>query len=152
MTIKKRTWLLAFTCLVLIIGAAAWYGYREFSRKTLSAESLEAEWKLSADTLVKQFERDEAKYTALYTGKVLEVSGSVKIVEGLPDGPVTVVLGGGLSDGSVRMVMDSTMKGAATTLLPNDNANIRGICIGYSPDELGLGADILFNRSVIIKN
>jgi len=152
MKFKKKKLLLAFTCLVLIIGAAAWYGYREFNRKTLSAESLNAEWKLPADTLVKQFETDETKYTALYTGKVLEISGIVKMVEGFPDGPVTVVLGNELSGGSIRMVMDSTMKGSAITLLSNDHVTIRGICIGYSPDDLGLGADILFNRSVIIKN
>lgn len=143
---------MAFTCLLLIMGAAAWYGYREFNRKTLSAESLKADWKLPADTLVKQFETDETKYTALYTGKVLEVSGSVKMVEGLPDGPVTVVLGNGLSGGSIRMVMDSTMKGAAFQLTTGRPAIIRGVCIGYSPDDMGLGADILFNRSVIIKN
>jgi tRNA_anti-like len=152
MTTRKRIWITAITCFIVMAGAAAWYGYHEFSRKTKSAETLKAEWEISADTLAGQFATDEARYTALYTGKVLEVTGTVKIVEGLPAGPVTVVLGNGEYNASVRMVMDSTMKDSAARLITGSAATIRGICIGYTPDDMGLGADILFNRSVIIKN
>jgi tRNA_anti-like len=152
MTNRKRIWIPAIIGLILIAGAAVWYGYHEFSRKTKSAAALKAEWKISADTLARQFETDEAKYTALYTGRVLEVSGTVEMVEGLPDGPVTVVLSGEESNGSVRMVLDSTANAGAAPLLPGTSATIRGICIGYSPDDMGLGADILFNRSAVIKN
>jgi hypothetical protein len=113
---------------------------------------MNADWTLSADSLVQQFATDANRYTELYTGKVLEVTGGVKLVEGLPAGPVTVVLQNGNTDGSIRMVMDSTMTKASASLNPGQTIIIRGVCIGYTPDDMGLGADVLFNRSVIIKN
>lgn len=152
MTKRRRNVLLVIFIPVLFAGFVVIYGYREFSRKTVSAESMKADWTLGADTLINQFAADEKRYTEIYTGKVLEVSGIIKLVEGLPTGSVTVVLQGANSHGSIRMLMDSTMNNAVVSFAQGQPITIRGICIGYAPDDMGLGADVLFNRSVIINN
>jgi hypothetical protein len=46
--------------------------------------------------------------------------------------------------------MDSTQANGTSALLASSPVTIKGICTGYTPDELGLGADLVLNRCIVV--
>lgn len=47
--------------------------------------------------------------------------------------------------------MDNSVSLDVKSLLVGTRVELRGECTGFNPDDLGLGADVVLNRSVIIK-
>jgi hypothetical protein len=66
------------------------------------------------------------------------------------NGFYTIALGQEESLSSVRCSMDSVHKTDAANVASGSSATIRGACIGFNPDEMGLGSDVKLNRGVII--
>lgn len=137
---------------LLILGiAGALYAYKEFNRKTKAVAEQKANFSLKQEELFTAFSADEKAATQKFGGKIIEVSGTVKTVETDDKGFSTVVLGDSSSLSSIRCSIDSTATQTALSIQSNTKITIKGICIGYNADELGIGADILFNRCIIIQ-
>ena len=148
---QKQRWIWLGLPIFLMALAGGWYAFFAYHQKTKRATELSTFRQVSAVMLLQQFADDEATYTSLYSGKALEVTGFIKALEGEPGGILTVVLGDSLSLSSVRMVMDSTANDGTDNLKWGREIVMKGICNGYSADDMGLGADVLFNRATIVK-
>lgn len=148
---KKNRLLFLLAALVLMGLAGAWYGYREFNRKHEKVADLKPAFTVTPSEMIKAFEADEQASLTRFAGKVVQIDGMVKSVEPVDAGPVIVVLNDKNSSGSVRVEMDSTEASRARVLLPGKMATLRAACTGYTADDLGLGADVLCNRGIIVK-
>lgn len=135
--------------IVLLIAIGGWYAYRVLNRDVQPLTEVAADAELAAPELIAAFEQDSATANRQYLGKVLAVTGTVKAVE--KDGrSATVILGQESSLSSVRCSMDSIHVANALALQDGVTVSIKGNCTGYNPDEMGLGADVVLNRCVLI--
>jgi uncharacterized protein (DUF1330 family) len=144
---KKIIWL---TVLIVALGGA-WYGYKEYTRTNKDLLEVKAGFILSAVDLIKEYESNDSAATKKYNGKIVEVNGSVKKVETDEQGYYTIVLGDTANLSSIRCSMDSTHYKEAANIVEGSSVTIRGACTGFNKDEMGLGSDVILNRSVIIK-
>jgi hypothetical protein len=144
---KKIIWL---TVLIVAL-AGAWYGYKEYTRTNKDLLDVKAGFILPAVDLIKEYESNDSAATKKYNGKIVEVNGSVKKVETDEQGYYTIVLGDTARLSSVRCSMDSTHQKDAANIVEGSSVTIRGACTGFNKDEMGLGSDVILNRSVIIK-
>ena len=133
--------------LVIVVLAAAFYGYKLYTGKVPSLTEVKADASITATELIAAFEKDSASANKQYLGKILEVSGNVKSVE---KESATVSLGVADGNSSVRCSIDSAFVKDIELLNPGSVIAIKGNCTGFMPDEtgLGLGSDVVLNRCV----
>jgi tRNA_anti-like len=149
---KRKTILRNSLLLVLILGSiAAYFAYREYNRKTENVDKLEAAFELTTDELIREFTENEQAATQKYAGKVLQVEGQLKTTDVDDKGNYTVVLGNPALPSSVRCSIDTLFPIEKNNLQINMPITVKGICTGFNADELGLGADVLLNRCIIIQ-
>ncbi|MDE3253339.1 MAG: hypothetical protein KGO92_11065 [Bacteroidota bacterium] len=146
----KRNLVLSIAGLLFITVLAGMYVYHEYNRRNPSVAELSADVSLQATALIDAFTKDSAAANMAYLGKVVEITGFVKSVDKDASGGYTLSLGDPDSLSSVRCSMTTTdttsltsQKMAGTTVV------LKGICTGFMPDDMGLGADVIVNRSVI---
>lgn len=146
---KRKNLKRILVVIAVLITAAALYAYREYNRKNKSLHEMEASFSSDAAAFIAQFSTDEKKATTAYNGKTVLITGNVKAVDKDEKGFCTVVLGDAGAMSSIRCSIDSTESNNASALQQNSQVKIKGICTGYNPDDLGLGADVILNRCVI---
>ncbi len=144
---RKKIILLLF---LLAAVAAAWYGYKEYTRTNKNLASAKADFVLVATDLIKEYESNDSLSAKKYNGKILELTGQVKAVEKDDKGYFTIVIGDNNSMSAIRCAIDSLHKDRVTGLINQSSVTIRGACTGYNKDEMGLGSDIILNRCVVI--
>lgn len=144
---RKKTILLLF---LLAAVAAAWYGYKEYTRTNKDLAAAKADFVLAATDLIKEYESNDSVSAKKYNGKILEINGQVKAVEKDDKGYYTVVIGDNTSMSSVRCAIDSIHQDKVTGFINQSSVTVRGACTGYNKDEMGLGADIILNRCVVV--
>jgi len=144
---KKIIWLI----ILLAALGGAWYGYKEYTRTNKDLQKVKAHFILPAVDLIKEYEINDSSATKKYNGKIVEVNGFVKKVDKDEQGYYTIVLGDTASLSSVRCSIDSAHHTDAASITEGSSATIRGACTGFNKDEMGLGSDVILNRSVIIK-
>lgn len=106
-----------------IVGATVggWYAYREYNRGVESTASESATATLKADQLVADFVADENAANATYVGKVVQVTGTAKSVEGH-----VVLVEAGPDGAEVSCTFDAQpLARPATPII------IKGECAGY---------------------
>jgi hypothetical protein len=145
---KKKSTGLILLVLVIILGVA--YIYREYNRKAANLADLRPDTVASSDSLLEVFSKDELEANKRYLGKVLQVSGGIRSIDTDKHGFMTIILGDDSQPSTVRCSMDSTSAQQALTQQPGTPITVKGICTGYAPDELGLGADLILNRCIVI--
>lgn len=128
---------------------AVFYGYKEFNRKPKTLTEETASFSLTQEDLLNAFSTDEKAATLKFGGKVIEVTGIVKLVETDENGNNTVVLSSSSSLSSIRCSIDTTQSQTTASIQPNTKISIKGICTGFIADELGLGSDVILNRCVL---
>jgi hypothetical protein len=85
-----------------------------------------------------------------YIGKIVLVSGSLKSVENDGQGNSIIVLGEEGSHSALRCSMDSTF--SEKSIKNKKKLQLKGICTGYNPDDMGLGSDVILNKGLLINN
>lgn len=142
----KRT--IIFVVLVLV-ALAAWYGWRELTRKNKDLESEKAVATVNATDLITAFEKDSASANKLYVDKIIAVKGRVKNVNA--DGnPIVISLGEEGQMSSVQCSMDSTHAAEYKAIAVGTNTTIKGMCTGALTEEM-FGTDVKLNRCVVEK-
>jgi hypothetical protein len=132
---------------VLITAAiGGYYAYSEYNRRNPSMADVKAAYQLNASDVLAAFESKPEESKKMYTDQVLELTGPIKEIEKDDTGFYTVVLGEAGSMSSVRCVVDSPFTDRAAKLVSGTPATLRGVCVGYTADDMGLGADLLLNR------
>lgn len=146
MSTKKIIWLI----IILLLGIAAWYGYKEYNRTNKNLAEVKPDFKIDAISLLKEFENNDSLAGSKYNGKVIEVKGMVKSIEQDAGDFYTLVIGDSASLSSLRCVMDSSEAAGVSVVKPGYQLIVRGACTGYNKDEMGLGADLVLNRCILV--
>ncbi len=134
---------------LLVIGAvAAIYIYKEYNRKHKDTAKVKADYSILAADLLTEFAGNEKASGEKYMDKVLRVEGHVKDIIKDEKGFYTISLGDTASMSSVRCSIDSAHTSEVANLQKGTKLAVKGICTGYTADEL-LGADVVLVRSVV---
>lgn len=148
----KRKKIILYTILTLIVlgGAAAFYIYKEYNRTHLDTADLTPDFSVQPEGILKEFADNEQLSNKKYWDKVIKVEGLVKEITKDEKGFYSIALGDSASMSSVRCSIDSAHGQEAASLMKGKPVVIKGICSGYTADEL-LGSDIVLIRSVVEK-
>jgi len=144
---KYKIILLASALIVIAAGA-----YFYVNRKTQSLTDSNADFEISAIKFLEEYSSDQILSDKKYLGKVIQVEGNLKEIERDDKGSLTFVLGDLTSMSSVRCSIDTTVVIDESAYPVGTAVSLKGECTGFNADDLGLGADIVLNRSVIIHN
>jgi tRNA_anti-like len=127
--------------IILVLVAASvggWYAYSEYNRGVESTAEESAAATLKAEQLVADFVADENAANAKYVGKVVQVTGTVKSVEGN-----TVLVEAGPDGAEVSCTFDAQpLARQATPVI------IKGECAGF--DGL-ISAQVQLVRCAIVE-
>jgi hypothetical protein len=139
--------------LIIVIGLAlaGWYAYKEYVRTNKDLANVNADVKISADDLIKEYEKNDSLANKKYLGNIVETTGNVKSIEKDDNDYYTIVLADSSSMSSVRCSVDTVHREDAAQLVAGSSATMRGACTGFNKDEVGLGSDVILNRCVIVK-
>lgn len=148
----KRKKIIIWTVLIILAAGAAggFYAYKEYNRKHKDTADLKPDFAATATVLLDEFQKDEKAANTRYLGKVLKVDGMIKDLKKDDKGLYTIILGDTASMSSVRISMDSIHNAQAASLVKGTTAVLKGICTGYTADEM-LGSDLMLNRAVVEK-
>lgn len=134
--------------LLVLLGAAAFYIYKEYNRTHKDTSKLKPDYSLSTARLLQEFETNAELSGKKYWDKVLRVEGVIKDLVKDDNGFYSIVLGDTASASSVRCSVDSLHSHEAAVLQKGATTVVKGICTGYNADEL-LGSDVILVRTVI---
>ncbi len=144
---KYKIILLATALIVIAAGA-----YFYVNRKTQSLTESRADYKICAIKFLEEYSSDQLLSDKKYLGKIIQVDGNLKDIEKDDKGFLTFVLGDLTSMSSVRCSIDTMLVIDESAYPVGTAVSLKGECTGFNADDLGLGADIVLNRSVIIQN
>lgn len=136
--------------LMVIAALGGWYAYTEYNRPLASMTEAKPEVTISAINLIGAFEKDPASSNQQYVDKIIEVEGVLKEAIADDKGFYTLALGAEGSMSSVRCSVDSASTTVASQLKQGDLVKIKGVCSGFTTDEL-LGSDVTLVRCAINK-
>jgi hypothetical protein len=105
---------------------------------------------MTAAQLTTVFTADDRSASATYAGHAIEVDGIFKASDLTDSAHPVIVLADSGSTTSLRFSLDSSFHAELSALKPGSPIRMKGMCIGFQPDDMGLGADILFDRSIIV--
>lgn len=110
--------------LVLIGGSVAYYF---FNKKPAQVEDIKSE-AITATSLAKAFEENEAAANKQYLNKVMDVSGTVQEISQNQDGQMVIVLA---SDENPLSGVQCTMRESIANIKAGDQLTIKGFCNGF---------------------
>ena len=146
----RKKLIISILVLLIITVIAGTYIYREYNRRNPSVSALDAAYFMKAAELISSFSKDSANANARYLGKIIQVAGFVKSVDKDASGNYTVSLGDSVGMSSVRCSMtDADTSYLSSQKITGSSLVLKGICTGFMPDDMGVGADVILNRSVI---
>ncbi|ULQ51290.1 OB-fold putative lipoprotein [Flavihumibacter fluvii] len=146
---KKRIILLAF----LVIGfGGILFAVKEYNRKPEGVEHIQPDFTVSSTEFIREFNEGQAAANQKYLGRAILVTGSINAIDRSDPKIITIVLGDAGSSSGIRCSMDSSFSQENLTVKEQDNISIKGICTGFMPDDMGLGADIILNKCIITEN
>ncbi len=148
---KRKNVKYILLALALIIAGAAFYGYKEYNRTNKDIAIITPSFKTTSTELINEFTKNDTVANTKYLDKTIALNGNIKSIDKDENGFFTIVIGDTSSTTSVRCSMDSVHNMEASTLKEGTLVNVKGICTGFIKDELGIGADIILNRSCINK-
>jgi hypothetical protein len=137
--------------LLVSMAIIAWVGYRAYTRTNPDLGKVRADIIISADSLIAAFEKDDSSANNQFISKTIEVSGLLKKISKDDMGDYSLAIGDSSSMAAVRCSVGSNHRTDAALLRENTSVTVRGACTGFNKDELGLGAEVILNRCVIIK-
>lgn len=110
---------------LLLIGGSV--GYYFFNKKPAQVEDIKSE-AITATSLAKAFEENEAAANKQYLNKVMDVSGTVQEISQNQDGQMVIVLA---SDENPLSGVQCTMRKSIANIKAGDQLTIKGFCNGF---------------------
>jgi hypothetical protein len=144
---KIKIILIAVAFIVIAVAA-----YFYVNRKTQPLTDSEADYEISVMKFLEEYSADPVLSDKKYLGKIIQVNGNLKEIEKDDKGSLTFVLGDLTTMSSVRCSIDTMVVIDESAYPAGTEVSIMGECTGFNADDLGLGADIVLNRAVIIHN
>lgn len=129
--VKKKffRWIMLLVLLTVITGG--FVGYRMYNKPHRNVAHIKAV-AVTANSLVTDYETNEAHADSIYLDKVLEVGGIIAEITKNQKGESIIALEGS-GTGTVRCTMEGSVKHDVKT---GDSVNIKGICTGYLMDVI----------------
>ena len=137
----KRIKLISFLSIVGFCTYFFWY--INSSKTTNIIEAITYKYTKS-ETLVADFETNEKKADLLYTGKVIEITGTVKEVSFL-NNRNTLILQGKYNNSGVICDMNNNQLDVFKKISEGEIITIKGICKGFLKDVVMLNCIIITN-------
>ena len=147
---KQKKILRGLVVLLVIAALGGWYAYSEYNRPLESMAEATPEVSIKAVELIAEYEKDETASSQRFIDKTIEVEGVLKDASADDKGFYTLALGDEASMSSVRCSVDSAFTKAASLLNKGEIVKIKGVCSGFTSDEL-LGSDVTLVRCAVIK-
>lgn len=147
----RKKWLFLIIVVLALGSTALLYAVKEYNRLPASMAESREDRVVNAGELIQAYEADAAKADSLFLGKTLLVKGMVAGIEAAGKNEITLILRSGESGTAIRCSLDSGLAGKAIPVKEKDSVELRGICTGYIAGDLGLGADIILNKTFITK-
>lgn len=132
----KKNLKLIIAVLFNIIFTVIIYAYKEFNRKAKPLNLISTEVYIHADSLLAHFIKNEETANKNFLNKVIQVDGVLTAHE---NSNVLIIE---LANGNIRCTLDSLASNKNISNLINKPIKIKGLCVGYTPDVLGIGSDI----------
>lgn len=132
---------------VLIVAAAALYGYKMYQQKTPDVVNKAPDESVSAKDLLDAFSKDTAAARKLYVDKIVEVTGNVKKI----DTTGSVVLGEEGSTSEVTVGFDRRHMKDFYKLKVGSVAVVQGICSGSTNDAGADPTDLLASLGTTVE-
>ncbi len=147
----KRTKFTRMILLFVLVATAlgAGYAYKEYNRKRPSAANMTADFSEDIGNFAKTFATNLDAANKKYLNKIISIKSVVHGIEKDELGLYTIIFRDSTSNTSIRCLMDSAYNHQAATIRPTMQVQLKGTCTGYQPDDMGLGADIILQRTVI---
>jgi len=112
-----------------------------FSSSEKKLESISAELTLTANDLVATYTNDETKSNALYAGKIIEVTGTIKEITFL-NNRTTIILNSTSETFGVICDINPNQKETIYQLKKHQKIKVKGICKGFLKDVILLNCSI----------
>jgi len=141
--LKKYMRYLAAVILIAVLFTGIYF-YTEFTRKPADLNKSDAVEFVTASDLSALYSNYEDSANKKYSGKVIEVTGSVIEVENQEDTLLSIFLGDTLQPARVSCLMDKNYISAAKKVVRGDLIKIKGFCTGYL-------MDVELNRCIPVK-
>lgn len=125
--------------LILISSVIAVFKYYKPHR---SVRKEEAAFKLSVSDLVNAFSVDEAQANATYSGKIVEVHGTLKEMI-LNDSTLILLMGDSTQMTGVSCYLQKDQKDKYTTLKRGEQVNVKGVCNGML-------LDVVLDKAILV--
>lgn len=139
---KKTTrYILIGAVTVVLIAIIA--GLYLFNKKAPDLAGVKPDYVLTASALYNDFETDEATATQKYVDKIIQVTGTITVIEVNADSTINITLGESSMTGSVICTMKGAPDLAGMGLANGSEVVIKGICSGML-------MDVLLNKCVIV--
>lgn len=138
---RKKVKIISLVLLVTA-GITAVFFYKEYMRKPQTALDLSSDYKITAESLMKEFTDNEEQALKKYTDKVIEVKGIIETVNNNGE-EIDVVIETSDPMTAVNVQLLPEMKNKINTLKPGNEITLKGILKGKLSDiELNRGAII----------
>ena len=130
-----KKWKKILLGLLLVAIAAAGYGFYLYNKKPADVRTLTANYQLTAEALLADFNKDETAANTKYLDKVIAVSGKVTEVKlDTATGQATVILDSGDPMAAVTCSFYNDEAAAVKQLKQGDAIVIKGNCTGKLMD------------------
>ena len=104
------------------------FGLYQYNKPHRDIASSAADYRLSADELFLEFEKNRETASSRYVDKVITFSGIISTVQQNQTGGYNILLKG--RQGSVNCEIDPTLNLNIENLLENTLVNVKGLCVG----------------------
>lgn len=130
-----KNWKKYVLALLVIVLAAASYGYYLYNKKPADVRLMEANYKLTATALLNEYNKDEAAANIKYLDKVIEVEGTVAEIKLDPEnGQASVILDTGDPMAAITCSFYNEEAASVKKLTVRQVTTIKGKCTGKLMD------------------
>ena len=143
---KKSVIIIIVVALVFIAAAVYFYVYNKPHRDVVGEE---AAMTVTATELYNAFVNNPEEANKTYLNKVIQVSGIVSDMTILNDNDVKLVLSGGDAMFGVACTFDDEHARSAQNLDKGSKTSIKGLCTGYSGDDIMPGDVVLVKCTIV---
>jgi hypothetical protein len=147
--IDMKKWQIIILVIILIGILGGIYGYFfVYNKPHTDYEKADADVVISAKAIYNAFKEDKVKATKEYNGKVVQIKGTMKMIEE-KNSLITVVFvfsQGDFGDEGIRCTLLPKFNEEIKTLKPDDYINIKGYCTGFND------TDVIIEKCSIVQN
>ncbi len=138
---KAKSIFYSITILLVILLSILYFTEPFFKLGNKNIENEVTEHNLNASDLVNYYANNEAKANLLYTGKIIEITGTIKEISYLNDRN-TIILNSNSETFGVICDINPNQKEKLHQLKQHQKIKVKGICKGFLKDVIFLNCSI----------